>query len=814
MPMPMPMPAAVTLIGVLRAGDVLGCDALTEVALLAAKHPRADFIYADDSRISPASGEREPFFKPDWSPDLLLSTNYIGRTWFADAEMLLRAGIAAQDLAKAGDYDLVLRATEQATEIRHIQKLLCLSAADSPDNAEAESEALVAAMKRRNIAADILPGRAPGAWRCRRRDRAVGRVSIILPTCAAHGYIKTCIETLRTLTAYANYEIVVIDNIPDSLRGWKDYVADHADRVVAMPGAFNWSRFNNHAAAGCQSEFLLFLNDDIEIVDPGWLDALLEHAQRPEVGAVGPQLLFPDRKVQHAGMFLATLGIARHAFRFASEHEPGYFGLALTQRNVMAVTGACMLVRREVFETLGGFDESHEVVANDLDFCLRLHAAGLRTVYTPHATLIHHEFASRDRLPDVFDAKRFEQHWKTLFAAGDPYFNPHLNLQAEDYQPDEEPVVPVFAGGALFRREEIQRILLVKLDHIGDFITAWPAIRRLRGLFPAAKLFVLGSPAGRSFLPPDVDFEAFIGFEFFHARSALGKVSIESTELAALEARLASFRFDLAIDLRKHLDTRDILKHTGARLLCGFDHQGQFPFLDIALEWAPDRAMERKRSHVAEDLLNLVEAVGNAAASAPVGHGALATVRSDHPPTFLPPKIRLLWQRPVVAIHPGAGNDIKLWGATHFAALIDLLIEKDHVNVVLIGSPVEKELAAAVRRQIVHQDRVASVAGLFRLERLPALLASCALFIGNDSGPKHIAANLGVPTIGLHAGNVDPAEWAPVGRRSVAMWRAMTCSPCYLSRVEDCPRGVACMSQLEPALVHQMAQSFLARPIA
>ena len=166
-----------------------------------------------------------------------------------------------------------------------------------------------------------------------------------------------------------------------------------------------------------------------------WLDALLEHAQRPEVGVVGPQLLYPDRKVQHAGIFLTTLGAGRHSFRFLAEDDPGYFGLALTQRNVAAVTGACMLMRRDVFDRIGRFDEAHEVVNNDVDFCLRSWQAGLSVVYTPHAQLVHHEMASRADMKDVFDAGHFAKQWRTFYAAGDPFFSPRLTKYADEYRP-------------------------------------------------------------------------------------------------------------------------------------------------------------------------------------------------------------------------------------------------------------------------------------------------------------------------------------------------------------------------------------------
>ncbi len=562
------------------------------------------------------------------------------------------------------------------------------------------------------------------------------------------------------------------------------------------------------AASG---EYLLFLNDDIEVVQPDWLDAMLEHIQRPEVAVVGPQLLYPDNKVQHAGMFLATPGIARHAFRFAQADEPGYFGLALTQRNVIAVTGACMLMRRSMYQALGGFEEAHEIINNDLDFCLRAHQAGKLVVFTPHASLIHHEAVSRERLKDVFDFSQFEQRWKTLFAAGDPYFSPRLTRHSDDYRPDDEPMETVFAGHPLFRREEIKRILVVKVDHIGDFITAIPAIRRLKQQFPAASIHVLASRAARAFAEMEDCIDEFIEFEFFHAVSALGPKRINQEEYQALRAQLTPYRFDIAIDLRKHLDTRDVLRYAPARFLAGYDYMGQFPFLDIALEWEGDKTLARKRSHVTDDLINLVEAIGTACAADRTQLDLVAP--GQGPPASLPADVRALFAKPVVAVHPGVGNAMRQWPAEHFASLIDLLVEKNATNIVLIGGPEEAELADDVLGKVANRDAVASLVGRTPLRDLPSLLSACALYVGNNSGPKHIAAALGVPTIGIHSGVVDAIEWGPIGNRAVALRRNMTCSPCYLARMEDCPRNYACMRGLEPSLVQEVSEVFLARQV-
>ena len=805
-----PLAPGDALAGLLCPGDELGADALAELALASLLRPDAAFYYADEARLSPASHEREPFFKPDFSPDLLLSTNYIGHPWVARPALMRTLAISPAGLSETGEYDLILRATEQAGGIYHLPKLLCSRGMPDLDTATASEAALLRAAARRGSTAEVLPAATEGTWRLKRAVDTRTKVSIIIPTCAAHGYIETCLDTLRARTSYSNYETIVVDNIPDNQMAWKVWVQNNADKVVDMPDAFNWSRFNNLAVDVADGEYLLFLNDDIEFEQDDWLDVLMEHAQRPEVGIVGARLLYPDRKVQHAGMFLANNGIGRHAFRFAAEDEPGYFGLALTQRNVMAVTGACMLMRRTTFEALGRFDEAHEIVNNDLDFCLRAHNAGLLTVFTPYATLIHHELASRDRLKDVFDLSHFNAHWKTLFAAGDPYFSPKLSRQADDYRPDDEATEAVFAGHPLFHPDDIKRILVVKLDHIGDFVTALPAIRALKHQFPQARISVLAGPASRTFASMEPAIDEFIEFSFFHARSQLGERTLTATDYAGLGERLKPNRFDLAVDLRKHLSTRDVLRHTGARFLAGFDYMGQFPFLDIALEWDGDKTLHRKRGHVVDDLLSLVATIATAATSDRL---LMQPTPQPTPVDELPDYLRPLFDRPVVAIHAGAGNITKQWPEEHFIALIDLLVEQNGVNVMLVGGGDEMKIADDLLAGIARPDRVASMVGQTTLTALPRLLAACALYIGNDSGPKHIAAALGVPTIGIHSGVVDAAEWGPVGRRAVALQRNMTCSPCYLAVAADCPRGLACLRFLEPTHVHRLAETMLARPI-
>lgn len=414
-------------------------------------------------------------------------------------------------------------------------------------------------------------------------------------------------------------------------------------------------------------------------------------------------------------------------------------------------------------------------------------------------------------MKDVFDLTHFNVAWKTTFAAGDPYFNPRLSRHADDYRPDDEPVQWVVSGTPLFHVAEIQRILVVKLDHIGDFVTALTPIRRLRKIFPNARITVLAGPASRAFVSLEPCIDEFIPFAFFHARSQLGERNVAEEDYHELADQLRPYRFDLALDLRKHPSTRDVLKYTGARFLAGFDYLGQYPNLDVALDWDGDRTLQRKRSHIVVDLMSLVNAIGHATeADRVIMHPGPVPMPLEE----LPEDVRALFRKPVVAIHPGAGNITKQWPEEHFSALIDLLIERNDVNIMLVGGPDEMDVANRLIESVLHPHAVATMAGRASLANLPRLLKNCSLYIGNDSGPKHIAAAVGIPTIGIHSGVVDPVEWGPIGPNAVALRRNMTCSPCYLAKAEDCPRSLACLRFLEPNLVYETADMMLRRPAA
>lgn len=802
------------LAGLLEAGDILAVDSLLVLAIAATGPDPADLVYGDDIRPDPADLHPAAFFKPDWSPDLLLSQNYIGRAWLAREGALVRAGLDLPAVAACGAYGALLRLTEIAGGIGHVPQLV-LQAGRSRESVGLERRALAQALRRRGIAGTVGPGPLRGVHRVRRRAMPCAKVSIIIPTIAAKGHVRTCIESIRRLTRGIAYEIILVDNLRGGLlspeqRAWKAWFRGHADLVVSVDEDFNWSRLNNLGAEVASGDLLLFLNDDVEVRDPDWLAVLAAEAARPEVGVVGARLLYPDGKVQHAGMILsrATHGHASHAFRFAAPDESGYFSLALSQRNVACVTGACMMLRREVFEASGGFDEAHGVVNNDVDFCLRLHSAGKLIVYTPHVCLTHHELASRAVLVDTYDRSAFLARWADLFLAGDPFHNRNLADAEERYAIEEEPLREVYAGHPLGSRAGIKRILAVKLDHIGDLVTALPALRRLKAHFPAARLDALVGPSALAIAGLEPAIDEIIPFAFFEARSSLGRKALGRQDYAALEATLKARRYDLAIDLRKLGDTRQVLQLTHAPVLAGFDHGRSFPWLDIALEWEGDPLQARKRNHVADDLINLADAVANAFGEErrTIGHDArLPALSRELDRDFGP-----LFAHGYVVIHPAAGTALRQWPPAHFAKLIDLLVERDGMRIALVGGPDERDIADDVLRLTKHAGAVFDLVGRSRLAELPEILARSVLFVGNNSGPSHLAAGLGVPTIAVHSAIVASEEWGPLGPVAVALRRDMSCAPCYIVSVDQCHRGMACLTTITPPAVHAVCRRFLA----
>lgn len=430
-------------VGLLDHDDEITPDALSEVVNWLNRNPQLDLLYSDEDKLNSNGVRVEPFFKPDWSPDLLLSMNYIAHFSVFRRSFLQLIGGFRSGYEGAQDYDLLLRFTERSNHIAHIPKILyhwrmdrsssAHSAAAKPYAFESGRRAIEDALQRSQCEGSVQV-LSPGKYVVRYKIVQSALTSIIIPTKDQFKNLRQCVTSIEEKTNYRPYEIIVVDNNstdPETIQYLHAVSSKH--HVLRYPQRFNFSAINNFAASHAKGEYLVFLNDDTQVLEAEWLTAMVEQAQRPEVGAVGAKLLYPNNCIQHAGVIFGLFGEAGHAFRSLPDNRTAYFGFADVIRNCSAVTAACMMVRRKLFQDLGGFDEALKVVYNDVDFCLRVRKEGYFVIYTPLAVLAHLESATRGRLRPAKEEDLFYRRWRALIDRGDPYYNPNLSLTHEDW---------------------------------------------------------------------------------------------------------------------------------------------------------------------------------------------------------------------------------------------------------------------------------------------------------------------------------------------------------------------------------------------
>jgi GT2 family glycosyltransferase len=433
--------------------DELHPEALAKMAAAIEANPEADVCYSDEDKLSP-SGERcVPSLKPDWSPDLLLSSAYFCHLLVIRRSLVSELGGLRSEFDGSQDYDLMLRATEVARAVVHVPEILYhwrvvagSTSADphaKPWAFAAERRALENALERRGIEGAVEPhGRYVGSFHVRRAIVGEPLVSIIVPFRDEPEMTASCYRSLVRSPGWDRYELVLVDNaseLPETKALSVELAKDPKVRLVHDPQPFDWVAINNAAAAEARGDVLLFLNNDIEARSDGWLAAMLGHAQRDEVGAVGALLRYPDLTVQHAGIVIGMSWGAGHVQQGLPFGHPSYMLITDLTRNCTAVTGACMMTRRSCFEELGGFDPALPVAFNDVDYCLRLRKRGMLVVYTPLAELVHFESKSRGHADDVVETPVFRSRWRDEMLSGDPYhnrnltrFDPYCRLSTEE----------------------------------------------------------------------------------------------------------------------------------------------------------------------------------------------------------------------------------------------------------------------------------------------------------------------------------------------------------------------------------------------
>ena len=442
-------------VALLDDDDVLVPTALFFVASEINAHPAARLIYSDEDKLDVTGRRGNAHFKPDWNYSLFLAQNFFSHLGVFKSELIKKVGFR-QGFEGSQDYDLVLRCIEEVEpdEIRHIPRLLyhwrmseksaALSFNAKPHARAAAIKAVSEHLARQRIAAEVTSSGDEDFRRIRYRlPNDLPRVAIVMPTRDLVERLQPCVESILAKSTYANLELLVIDNDskdPEALDFLRQLATTSRVRVLSFPGEFNFGRLNNFGVAQVESEFVALLNNDLSVITPDWLQEMVSQALRPGIGAVGARLLYPDDQIQHAGVVLGGGGIAAHAHKGLPRSNHGYFSRAILAQELSAVTAACLLIRRRVYQEIGGFDETHLKIAfSDVDFCLRLRKHGYRIVYTPYAEFYHHESASRGLEDTVRKNQRFEAEIKYMRDTWggqlefDPAYNPNLSLASADF---------------------------------------------------------------------------------------------------------------------------------------------------------------------------------------------------------------------------------------------------------------------------------------------------------------------------------------------------------------------------------------------
>lgn len=434
--------------------DLLHPSALYEVMRAICEHG-ADFIYTDENTFSEEPRDAyNPHFKPDFSPDTLRSYNYICHLSAFSRELLDSVGYFRSEYDGSQDYDLILRLTEKAKRVFHIRKILYYWRAHKnsvaqdvgakPYTVTAAKKALAAHLERCGLKGEVLDSSVPTTYHIKYEIDGNPLISVIIPNKDHTDDLDICLKSLYEKSSYKNFEVIIVENNSTEKETFEYYEALTQKygnvKIVKWEGNFNYSAINNFGVNYAKGEYILLLNNDVEIINGSCLEEMLMFAQRKDVGAVGAKLYYSDDTVQHAGVILGLGGTAGHAHKHFGRSHPGYMARASIAQNLSACTAACLMMRRDVFDEVGGLDESFEVAFNDVDLCMKIRKKGYLVVFTPYAELYHYESKSRgnDSTPEKLERfrgeiDRFKEKWQKQLDDGDPYYNPNLTLTRDDF---------------------------------------------------------------------------------------------------------------------------------------------------------------------------------------------------------------------------------------------------------------------------------------------------------------------------------------------------------------------------------------------
>ena len=441
-------------VGLLDHDDLLAPNALYEIASALEHEPDIDVLYTDEDKVRGDGLEHfQPHFKPDFSPDLLRSNNYICHFFVARRSLIEKVGGFSSAFDGAQDHDFIFRCTEQAGKIHHIPEILYhwrthqSSTADNPESKlyafEAGKRAVEANLYRCGLKGQVSHTKDYGFYRVKYQVQGTPLVSIIIPNKDARDDLEKCVHSILEKSTYQNIEILIVENNStgsEIYSYYKELSKNPKVRLLRWKHPFNYSAINNYAASKAKGEYLLFLNNDTEVITPDWIEEMLGFCQRKDTAIVGAKLYYGNNTIQHAGTVIGIGGIAGHMFVDMERERSGYMHKASIIQDLSAVTAACMMVKRQVFEEVHGFEETLTVAFNDVDFCLRVRERGYLVVYDPYVELYHYESKSRGTEDSKEKVRRFQSEiefmrcrWETLLKTGDPYYNKNLSLVKWNY---------------------------------------------------------------------------------------------------------------------------------------------------------------------------------------------------------------------------------------------------------------------------------------------------------------------------------------------------------------------------------------------
>lgn len=441
-------------VGLLDHDDLLAPNALYEIVRALDEDRTLDAVYTDEDKVTTELDEHfQPHLKPDFNLDLLRSNNYICHFFVVRRSIVQKVGGFRQEFDGAQDHDFIFRCIETAEKVGHIPEILYhwrthkASTADNPASKmyafDAGKRAIEAHLKRTGTEGTVSHTPDLGFFRVKYPVQGQPLVSIIIPNKDEKETLKACIDSIREKTEYPNYEIIIVENnstTDEIFQYYKELSQDPRIRLLRWKKEFNYSAINNYGVRHANGEYLLFLNNDVTVITPGWIKELLGVCQRPEVGAAGVKLIYPDETIQHAGCVIGLGGIAGHMFVDMPANRTGYLHKASILQDMSAVTAACMMMKRTAFEEAGGFTEKLSVAFNDVDLCLKVRKNHKLIVYDPYVQLYHMESKTRGAEDNKEKVRRFQEEieymrcqWIDILKKGDPYYNKNLSLTKWNY---------------------------------------------------------------------------------------------------------------------------------------------------------------------------------------------------------------------------------------------------------------------------------------------------------------------------------------------------------------------------------------------